>query len=105
MQIKFAKATEFHRELKEKVAVYFESTGLSQRDVPRMYVKSGIITAWFVASYLLLVFVAGNLLLAIALAVSLALAAAAIGMNIQHDGSHGGYSNSRLVNRLAVRQC
>lgn len=102
MQIKFAKATEFHRELKEKVAGYFESTGLPQRDVPRMYVKSGIIIAWFVASYLLLVFAAGNLLLAIALALSLALAAAAIGMDIQHDGSHGGYSNSRLVNWLAA---
>jgi linoleoyl-CoA desaturase len=67
-----------------------------------MYAKSAIILTWFAVSYVLLVFVAQTWWIGMLLAVSLALAAAAIGMDIQHDGSHGGYSNSKLVNGLAA---
>jgi linoleoyl-CoA desaturase len=68
-----------------------------------MYVKSGIILTWFTTSYLLLVFVANVWWVALGLAVSLALAAAAIGMDIQHDGSHGGYSNFKIINGIAAK--
>jgi linoleoyl-CoA desaturase len=67
-----------------------------------MYAKSAIILTWFVASYVLLVFVAQSWWIGMLLAVSVALAAAAIGMNVQHDGSHGGYSDSKLVNGIAA---
>lgn len=33
-------------------------------------------------------------------ATSLALSIAGVGFNIQHDGSHGGYSSSKVVNRM-----
>jgi linoleoyl-CoA desaturase len=102
MSVKFARATEFHRELKDRVAAYFESTEKPPRDLPGMYAKSAIILVWFSASYALLVFAAGTWWIAIGLALSLGLAAAAIGMDIQHDGSHGGYSNSKLVNGVAA---
>jgi len=102
MSVKYAKTSEFHRELKNRVAGYFASTGLSTRDVPRMYVKSIIIFTWFVTSYVLLVFVANAWWVAIPLALVLAMSAAAVGMGIQHDGSHGAYSESKLVNRVAA---
>ena len=54
-----------------------------------MYVKTALILGWFAASYVLLVFCATAWWQAVPLAVSLALSMAAIGFNIQHDGSHG----------------
>jgi linoleoyl-CoA desaturase len=102
MNVKFAKASEFHVELKNRVAEYFAATGLAERDDPRMYLKSGIIMSWFVTSYMFLVFVPKPWWVAIALVLSLALSVAAVGMGIQHDGSHGGYSASKLVNQITA---
>jgi len=66
-----------------------------------MYFKSAIILTWLVASYVLLVFWAAGPVSATALALSLSLAVAGAGFCIQHDGSHGAYSNRRFINWLA----
>ncbi len=65
-----------------------------------MYLKTAIVLTWFAASYALLVFVATTWWMALPLAISLALAMAAIGFNIQHDGSHGAYSKHPWINKL-----
>lgn len=100
MAITFEKATEFHRELKARVAGYFEETGARPRDLPQMYVKTAAIAVWLAASYYWLVFAAHGGWQVVLAVLSLALAAGAVGFDIQHDGSHGGYSNSRLVGRI-----
>lgn len=98
--LKFGPKDGFHQALKQTVDDYFETTGLPRRDVPAMYLKTAIILAWFIASYVLLVFVAPVWWLSVPLIVSLGLSVAAIGFNIQHDGNHGAYSNRRWVNKL-----
>ena len=98
--VKFDRAAAFHQELKATVAAYFASTGRRERGLMAMYVKTAIILAWFAASYILLVFVAQTWWQAVPCALSLGLSVAGIGFNIQHDGSHGGYSRSDAVNRL-----
>lgn len=65
-----------------------------------MYAKSALIFAAFVATYVLLVFVATVWWLVVPLAVLLALTIVGIGFNVMHDASHGAYSESPLVNRL-----
>ena len=65
-----------------------------------MYLKTAIVLGWFAASYVLLVFMATTWWLAVPLAISLALSMAAIGFNIQHDGSHGAYSKHPWINKL-----
>ena len=55
---------------------------------------------WFAVSYAMLVFVATTWWMAAPLAISLALSMAAIGFNIQHDGSHGAYSKRPWINKL-----
>jgi linoleoyl-CoA desaturase len=86
-------------DVEEAVADYFERSGLSARDVPRMYAKTAVILVWLAASYIGLVFAASSVWSALALAISLGLAMAAVGFNIQHDASHGAYSDRPFVNR------
>jgi linoleoyl-CoA desaturase len=102
MSVKFARVSAFHRELKARVDLYFERTGLPRRDLPQMYGKTALIVCWFAASYYLLVFRVSSCWQAVPLCFCLGLAMAAIGFNIQHDGSHGSYSRHKLVNRLAA---
>ena len=55
---KFPADSGFLIELRLRVAAHFKDTGRRERDCPQMYLKTAIIFAWLVASYVLLVFVA-----------------------------------------------
>ena len=99
-RLKFTGGKDFQMELRRRVDAYLKSTGRSERDCPRMYVKSGVILSVFAASYVLLVAVVSAWWLAVPLAVLLGLSAAAIGFNIMHDAGHKAYSKNALVNRL-----
>jgi len=99
-ELKFAACDGFQRELRRRVELYFDTTGQSQRDCPQLYVKAAIILTWTATSYMALVFVAQTWWQALPLAISLGLSMAAVGFNIQHDGSHQAFSSRRWVNRL-----
>jgi linoleoyl-CoA desaturase len=100
LRVKYLSSTVFFDELKRRVDLDFENSGRSSRGDRRMYIKSAAIVAWFVASYVLLVFFAANAGEGVVLAISLGLAAAGIGFAIQHDANHGGYSEHRASNKL-----
>lgn len=87
-------------ELNKRADAYFAETGRSKRDVPTMYLKTVLNLSWFVGSWALLVFRATELWQAVLLSMSLGASIAAIGMGVQHDANHGGYSQSPRVNRL-----
>ena len=99
-KLTFARDTGFHDEVKRRVLAYFERTGLSQQDSPRMHLKTAVLLLWFGASYALLVFAATSVWQGALLSASLALAMAGIGFGIQHDANHGAYSSRAAVNRL-----
>jgi linoleoyl-CoA desaturase len=99
-ELKFGENDEFHRELRKRVDNYFEETGINQRDCPQMYLKTAVILTTLIATYVLLLFVVSAWWQVIPLAVLLGLSMAAVGFNIQHDGSHGAYSSRPWVNRL-----
>src|SRR5207247_10477158 len=84
--LKFGTSNGFLTELRRRVDRYFETTGLRPRDCPRMYLKTAIIAAWFIVSYVLLVFFAQTWWQAVPLAVAFALAVSALAFNIQHGG-------------------
>jgi linoleoyl-CoA desaturase len=102
LRIKFDSSNSFQRDLKARVQRYFRMTRRSPRDCPRMYLKTAIVCGWFVASYVLLVFVSAAWWQAIPLAVSLGLSITAIGFNVGHDGGHKAYSRRRWINRLTA---
>jgi linoleoyl-CoA desaturase len=100
MRVKFPPGKGLHRELKRRIDGYFRGTGFSRRDCPQIYLKAGILLAWFGASYALLVFAASSWWQALPLAISVGLAMAGIGFNLQHDGAHSSFSRRRLINRV-----
>lgn len=95
----FAPDDGFHREIKRRVQAYFDESGLSRQDSPRMFLKTAVLLLWFGASYALLVFAATTLWQGALLSLSLAFAMAGIGFSIQHDANHGAYSRHGAVNR------
>jgi len=101
-RLTFRRDTAFHKELRRRVDDYFHSSDRNPRDCPAMYLKTAIILAVFSGLYSLLVFVAVSWWQALPLAVLLGLSIAAIGFNIEHDGSHHSYSNHVWINRLAA---
>lgn len=101
-RITFIKNNDFHKELRRRVDDHFRNSGETPRDCPAMYAKTAIILTAFTGIYSLLVFVVEYAWQALPLAVLLALSIAAIGFNIEHDGSHHSYSNRAWINRLAA---
>jgi len=102
-RLKFAPdADGFLSELKRRIDGYFTRTGKSPNDCWQMYLKTAIIMAGYLSSYILLVFFAQGPLQAISLAIVLAVSMAAIGFSIQHDGGHNAYSRYRTINKIAA---
>lgn len=99
-QLKFGANDTFLKELRKRVDQMFESSNRRRRDCLAMYFKTTVILGWSLASYLLLICWASTWWQASILAVSLGISLACIGFTIQHDGSHGAYSNRKWVNRL-----
>jgi len=99
-KLTFAPDTGFHNEVKRDVLAYFARTGLSERDSPRMYLKTAVLLLWFGASYGLLTFAATTWWQGALLSLSLAFAMAGIGFSVQHDANHGAYSSNAAVNRV-----
>ena len=92
----------FQKELQRRVDEYFEAGDRPKQGGLRLYVKTALILAFFVASYLLLVFSAQTLWQGLALVVVLGIMTALIGFNIQHDGGHRAFSPNVWVNRVAA---
>ncbi len=99
-RLKFSGSNAFIHELRRRVDAYFEKTGYKRRDCPGMYFKTATIMAWFIAAYLLLMFVVSSWWLVVPLAAILGIAMAAVGFNIQHDGGHNAYSDHPWINRV-----
>ncbi len=99
-KVRFAQSGAFHQDLKARVDAYFATLGSSERDVPAMYMKSLVILVWFSVSWAWLVLGSPPAWLAIPLAISIGLAVAGVGMSVQHDANHGGYSRYPWVNRV-----
>jgi linoleoyl-CoA desaturase len=97
---KFHPINEFHRVLRQRVDQFFIDSGRKQRHCPGMYLKTALVLCWFVGSYLALLLLGGPWWLNVPLAVSLGLSMAGVGFNIQHDGSHGAYSEYPWLNKL-----
>jgi linoleoyl-CoA desaturase len=102
-RLKFNGDNTFQRELRRRVEEHFKRSGHRQRDSARMYLKSAIILATFVASYVLLVFFAATWWQGLLLSAVLGAAVAQIGFNIQHDAGHQAYSKHRWINNWMAR--
>jgi linoleoyl-CoA desaturase len=70
------------------------------RDLPAMYLKTGVVFAWWLIAYLLIMLGGFPPLVNALLCVVWALAIASIGFNVMHDANHGSYSSNPRINKL-----
>jgi linoleoyl-CoA desaturase len=96
----FTQQKGFRKTLTERVDAYVREHHLPVRDVPAMYVKTGIMLAWWLGAYLLLLLGHFPLVVNVGLCIVFALAIASIGFNVMHDANHGAYSANPRVNKL-----
>jgi linoleoyl-CoA desaturase len=96
----FTKQFGFRKTVVQRVEAYLKEHNLPQRDVPAMYLKSFIVLAWWLGTYLLLMLGGFSWAINTLLCVVFGLATAGVGFNIMHDAIHGGYSNSARINKL-----
>ena len=99
---RYSPRTNFSIEIDECVEEYFLVRKLRKRDLPKMYMKTGIVLGWCVLSYLGLLH-ASTPWQAVVLSISLGLAMAAVGFNVMHDGNHGAYSRHAWINQIMAR--
>lgn len=95
----FSPERSFQREVQSRVEARLAALDRCRDGGWRIYLKTALLLLWSGASYAALVAWARSGWQAVPLAASLGLALAAIGFNIAHDGNHGSFSTSRLVNR------
>jgi linoleoyl-CoA desaturase len=99
----FAADTGFYRDLKQRVAGYFEETGQSRTG--GLIGKALVMLGWFFASYAV-VLLAETSVIRIAAAASLGAAAAGVGFNIFHDSNHQGFARGKARNdAIAIASC
>ncbi len=99
-KVSFPGRVGFHKEVKNRVNQYFEENGISKHADWRMVLKTIIILAWLGTAYVLLLFSASSLILAIISAVAVAQGFVLVGFNVMHDGAHGSYSKNKRLNWL-----
>jgi len=91
-----------HLVLKQRVQAYFDEKGISATGNPTLFSKAIILLTAFVAVYTHLVFFTPTWYWALTECLILGGLVAAIGFNVMHDGSHGSFSKSKLLNRVAA---
>ncbi|HEX8357727.1 MAG TPA: acyl-CoA desaturase, partial [Segetibacter sp.] len=100
---KFAASTlSIHTELKRSVNRYFAENNIAPTGNARLYTKAAVLLLSFSSLYIHLVFFTPGVVLAIAECLLLGFVTAGIGFNIMHDGGHGSFSKSPIINNLAA---
>jgi len=100
IRLRFTQRRNFQKTLNQRVNAYLRDNNIPGRDVPAMYLKTVIVLAWWLGTYLLLLLGHFSLLVNFVLCLVWAMAIASVGFNVMHDANHGGYSNHPRVNRL-----
>mgnify|MGYP003393906621 CR=1 FL=1 len=96
--IRFPKHGEFHETVKKRVEQYFIDHKLSPTGDWRLFVKTGAMLGFLLASYILLVFYSTSWLLSLALVAALAQGMVLISCNVMHDAVHESFARSKSVN-------
>ena len=92
----------FFPELKKRTKAYFVQQEIASTGNAALFIKAAFFIGTFIIGYVLVVFTAPPVWLALSICAYLGLAASAIGFNLMHDGSHGSFSEKKWLNVLAA---
>jgi linoleoyl-CoA desaturase len=91
----------FHIALKQRVNQYFSDIKKPSTGNTSLLLKGILFFACYIFLYIHLVFLTPVWWLALPECILLGCFTAAIGFNVMHDGAHGSFSKSKIVNKLA----
>lgn len=92
----------FHQELKKRVANYFTENKKQAHGNFGLYFKAVLFWTVYVALYVHVLFFTPNYWVAILECFVMGGLTAAIGFNVMHDGGHGSFSKSKFWNKIAA---
>jgi len=92
----------FHADLKKRINAYFDQSGKAMTGNFGLYLKALVLGVSFIGLYIHLVFFTPPAFFAIVECVLFGCVISAIGFNIMHDGGHGSFSKSKLINQMAA---
>ncbi len=93
--------SEFHSVLKKRVNDYFRDRQRPQTGTNQLIIKGLLFCVAYVVLYIHLVFFTPGVWIAIPECVIFGGLTSAIGFNVMHDGAHGSFSQSDILNKLA----
>jgi linoleoyl-CoA desaturase len=99
--LRFTQRRNFQKTLNERINTYLSENNIPGRDVPAMYLKTAVVLAWWLGTYLLLLLGQFPLWVNFVLCLVWAMAIASVGFNVMHDAIHGAYSSRPGINKLA----
>jgi linoleoyl-CoA desaturase len=92
----------FYADLKKRINAYFDQSGKEMTGNFGLYLKAGVLAVGFIGLYVHLVFFTPPLFFALLECVLFGCVISAIGFNVMHDGGHGSFSKSKLINHMAA---
>ena len=92
----------FHLELKNRIEQYFAATGKRTTGGYKLFWKAAFLLAALIYTYVQVVFFTPGVVVSILLCALLGAITAGFGFNVMHDGGHGSFSESPLVNKGAA---
>lgn len=92
---------EFQIELKKRVNQYFLDQKKSTTGNTSLFFKAVLLCLGYIGIYIQLVFFTPVAWIAIPECVLFGCLTAAVGFNVMHDGAHGSFSKSKIINKLA----
>ena len=92
---------DFHTVLKNRVNQYFAEHKRPMTGNVSLLLKALLFTLLYLAIYTHLVFFTPSVWIALPECIFFGLLTAAIGFNVMHDGAHGSFSKSKIINKAA----
>lgn len=96
-----SQTTSFYSELRNRTNQYFKDRKIEPTGNFQLYSKAVILFSLFIGTYIHLVIFQPSVFIILLECVLMGLLTAFIGFNIMHDGSHGSFSKSKIINTIA----
>jgi len=90
----------FFRTLNSRVNNYFKENNIQKTGNWKLYLKTLIMFAIFLAPYFLILTIDMPFWVHLLLTIVIGIGMAGVGMNVMHDGNHGSYSNINWINKF-----
>ena len=90
----------FFRTLNSRVNNYFKENNIQKTGNWKLYLKTIIMFAVFLAPYFLILMLNMPFWVHLLLTIIIGIGMAGVGMNVMHDGNHGSYSNIKWINKF-----